>query len=752
MLAFLGFSASVTVANTQAPSPNRSVADTGPTSAGLPVQRLAPVTVTASRRPLSLVETPASVTLVTREDMDRKLTTSIEDLTRQLPGIAVNRQTSGTDPFGSLGGFTVRGVSGNRVQVIIDGARTLERITDQTRDVVELSNLKAVEIVRGPASVLWGSDAIGGVVSFTTKDPEDYLADGRAVAGQVETSFADVDDNWTKSALVAGAQGPFGFLLNYTRRDAEEPEKSKSRAVGGIWSCPRNPEAIRCNELNPADIAADNLLGKLVWSPSAAHRLKLTGEYFMRVTDVDQRFDLGPQAGGIINTSYLRTQALERWRLTGDWVWSPNVPWLREAKLQVTYQPQRLERFGDRRRTLANRQLESRYDELGYREEFFEAELQAISAFGTGALDHTLTYGIDGGLTKTTYSRLDVVTNLTTGTVSPTRAGGFNFSNAETQRLDGFVQDEIALFDRRVLLTPGLRYATYRIEPTPDVDFRRVPGREPRTLDEKDLSAKFGAVFKVFGGWSVYGQYAEGFKMPTAEQLFTSVPASTPTGFNLVPNPNLRPERVRALEGGVRFENAEILASLAVFDAKYEDFIQSFFFIPSTNDITFENLTAVDVRGVEGSLLWQFLPRWSVSASASWQRGKQQAQRGAAFTPFDGARPLQATLALRYRDEAWDLELSASGQDDIERVSAPTRFKPRGYVFFDFLASYRLNESVTLRFAAFNLFDRRYLPLPPGGTVYDTDAATSAAVKVTNPIELQIAPGRNFRAGVSLAF
>ncbi len=65
-----------------------------------------------------------------------------------------------------------------------------------------MSNLKAVEIIRGPAGVLWGADALGGVVAFTTKDPEDYLK-GRNFGGQVGTYFDSYDNSFYKSAAVA---------------------------------------------------------------------------------------------------------------------------------------------------------------------------------------------------------------------------------------------------------------------------------------------------------------------------------------------------------------------------------------------------------------------------------------------------------------------------------------------------------------------------------------------------------------------
>ena len=139
---------------------------------------VAPIAVTATRHERSLLETAGNVDVIDREDIQQTGGVTIQNLFRYKAGIEVPVQSSATDPFSSNGGIEIRGVGGNRTQILVDGNRTLERITDNTRDIVEASNVKAVEIVRGPSSVLWGSDALGGVVNFITRDPSDLLIGG----------------------------------------------------------------------------------------------------------------------------------------------------------------------------------------------------------------------------------------------------------------------------------------------------------------------------------------------------------------------------------------------------------------------------------------------------------------------------------------------------------------------------------------------------------------------------------------------
>ena len=133
------------------------------------------ITVTATRQEEKVLDTPAVVSVITREEIEDHNVNNIQELVRYQPGVSVNRQASGTTPFGGLGGFTIRGVGGNRVQIVVDGARVIEANDAGNRDFVDMSTLKAVEIQRGPASVLWGADALGVMVSFRTLDPDDLL-------------------------------------------------------------------------------------------------------------------------------------------------------------------------------------------------------------------------------------------------------------------------------------------------------------------------------------------------------------------------------------------------------------------------------------------------------------------------------------------------------------------------------------------------------------------------------------------------
>src|SRR5690606_31766409 len=94
------------------------------------------------------------------------------------------------------------------------------------------------------------------------------------------------------------------------------------------------------------------------------------------------------------------------------------------------------------------------------------------------------------------------------------------------------------------------------------------------------------------------GQWGQGFKMPTSQQLYTSLPGDF---FDLIPAPDLRPETVNNFELGLRGQFDRGWFSVNGFYADYEDFIQSFYNPPGTSDYTYRNLSSVQVWGVEAA-------------------------------------------------------------------------------------------------------------------------------------------------------
>jgi len=720
----------------------------GQGAAETPVIDLDQITVLATRSPEQVLDVPATVSVITREQLEQRGTRDTQDLVRYEPGVSVPRQTSGTDPFGNYGGFVIRGVGGNRVQVRVDGARVIERITDGTRDFVGLPFTKSVEIFRGPGSVLWGADALGGIVSYRTLDPSDLLRDpAKAYGGKLDTAYDSFDRSFVKTGIAAYRINPqLEAVVGLSQRSQHEGHLSQARADGGIYGCPvPTLRFLPCNQLNPVNQSTWNGFAKLVYRPSADHTIKLTGEIFDRNGTVHQIYDFNVVSAGNRNGPYLRNQILTRRTAQIEHEWTVGAPWLDSLRWQASYSQQRRQFISDRLQTLANTQTRYTHGYLSYMEKFTQLEIQAKSSFALGPIRHKLTYGFQGDLMQADYQRRDDVLNLTTQVLTTTIAGGFNFTNSTTKRYDVYLQDEIELWGDRWTVTPGIRHANYEINPKPGPGYVFIPGKEPRDLASHKFIPQISTLFKLNENYAVYARIAEGFKMPTAQQLFTSLPFGSQ---NLVPNPNLRPEQAVSYEAGLRGKFAQGWFSLGVFHTRYKDFIQELFQVSAT-DISSINLAAVTLSGIEASAEWRFHENWQANMSLSYQYGTQRATPGAIETPYNSISPLTAVTGLKYMLPEHHLEAEVIGTfaAGVTRATTATIFRPAGYSVFDAYLNWKPLPNVTLRAGMQNIFDRRYF-----SNVFNYELAPSASVRAVNPLELQTAPGRTFKLGATIEF
>ncbi|NVD43166.1 TonB-dependent hemoglobin/transferrin/lactoferrin family receptor [Ensifer sp. HO-A22] len=719
------------------------------------------IVVTSTRGAKKVLDVPQSILVITREEITDHNVRDIQDLVRHEPGISVNRTTSITNPWGQLNSFTIRGMGGNRVLLTVDGSRVQEGIIDGSRDFFDMSNFKSVEIVRGPNSVLWGADALGGAVMFQTLDPSDLLTDPtKPWAVEVRTGYDSLDNSWRKQVTAAYDFGDVEVLGSYGQVSSSEAELRKARADGGIWGCSRL--TIGCDRLFPADTDVDNALAKVVWTPDAQHTFKLTGELFGRDTRVLQLYDMSASTTGIpsttayVNDPYVRDLEMSRKRISLEHDWQVGAAWLDSINWNLTWSPQKRETDSRQRRVYSNRvQLHDQY--RNYSEDFLEADIQLQSSFDLGSTHHTLTYGFDGDRTKGDYAGINSTYNSLTGTTTTAINQGFSFPRVDTERADFYLEDNIEFLDGRLTVNPGVRLAYYSIDPTGDASYPGLPGFRPQKQENTELLKRVGAVYKFDDTYSAYASYGEGFKMPTSAQLFQS--STDPfTGSSLVPNPNLKPESVDSYEIGFRGELDRGYFTVATFYADYTNFIRSLQPVTLVGPggvpvvgYTSNNVEDVALWGIEFGGEYEVLDYTTASANITWTKGRQRTSAGAAATAFDGATPLTAVLGLKHELPDYGLQFEVFGTFAAGRTqnSDPADYLVPGYAVFDAYAKWTPRENVELTAGIENIFDRRYFPNTLTG--YDRIAPSVATANV-NPLELQTAPGRVFKLGATVRF
>ncbi len=711
------------------------------------------ISVTAARSAKSVLEVPASVTVIDSATLDKRMVRDIQDLVRLEPGIQVDRSSSATEPWAQLGGFTIRGVSGNRVATQVDGSRVMESIIGGGRDVVDPFNMKQVEIIKGPAGVLWGADSLGGLVAFQTLDPEDLLEDaGKPWAVEIKTAFDSFDNSFRQQVNAAYDFGDLQVLGSIGHSTSNEATLSNARADGGIWGCARAPNW-SCDKFFPTDAESYNAMAKAVWTPNADHRIEATAEFFDRETDVEQ-VDTAANAvtGTPVGSSqynvaqWTRTVNVERMRLAIEHDWQVNNDLLDSVKWKLSYSPQKRGTDSFKRQDYLTRYTTA-HQVRDYGEAFLEAEIQAISSFDLGQTSHTLTYGFDGDIANTTYEDFNENYNSATGLTTVTTYNGFSFPDVETVRADIYIQDEIKLLDEKLTITPGLRYATYSIDPTKGAAPTYIDGFKPEPIDSQTLIKSLSGKYQFDDSWSAYVAYNEGFKMPTGQQLFVSS-VDPFSGGEVIPNPNLRPETVKSYEIGARGEFDNGWLSATAFHSDYTDFIQRLQEI-APDTFTSLNLSKVKLWGVELSSEFEVYENLFFNTAVTYQYGRQIATEGAAEQFYEPATPLTAVLGLRYElpDNNLEFEVFGTFAAGPENRNNPDAFKPDGYAIFDAFAKWEPTENIELTAGVQNIFDTRYFPNTLNGF-----NMTPSQLTGNTPPELQTGPGRTFKLGANIKF
>lgn len=178
------------------------------------VFRVDPILVTATRGARQVSSIPRPVSVVQRRDIVEKAPNTITDLFRDLPGLDV------TGVGVNQGRPQIRGQRGQRILLLADGLRlnNSRRQSDfgEVPAVVDVTGVERVEIVRGPASVLYGSDAIGGVVNIITRVPR-----LEGLHGTASYRYGDVESQKSGSARIYGRFGGLNIRAGGTLRTAE---------------------------------------------------------------------------------------------------------------------------------------------------------------------------------------------------------------------------------------------------------------------------------------------------------------------------------------------------------------------------------------------------------------------------------------------------------------------------------------------------------------------------------------------------
>lgn len=662
----------------------------------------------AHRVERSLEDTPATVSAIRRDELERAAASNLRDALRYEPGVAVD---SSAGRFG-LGDVSIRGIGGNRVLMQLDGIRLPDsyrvgRFSSAARNQFDLALLQRIEILRGPGSALYGSDALGGVLALTTVDPGDLLGATATTRTELGAGYASAADRWSGSAVVAGERGALQGLLGVQGSHGHETiNQGTVDVVGRARTVP-----------DPQDTQGDWLLAKLVWDDAARWRLALERHRQQVRTDVLSLNPLSPRT-----VSLSGDDATERTRVSVD------VDALRLGpleRLRALVYAQRALTLNDTVDVRANTTpaclsapgtISCRRDvEFRFEQREAGASLLAEAQGGGDWL-----FGAELARIDYEESRDGSQTILDTGTVStvvggepmPTR----DFPLTTSDRLGLFVQDELRLAEGRLDLVPALRYDAFRTRARSDPVFESAnPGRPVVDSEDSALSPKLGLLYRVAPGLNLTAQLATGFRAPPAADLNLGL-SSLPAGYAVVPNPALAAERSRGAELGVRSRGESLAFALAAFVTDYDDLIASRAPLPcpghpdcvpgATGTFQSRNIAQARIHGFEADLRLRLDRAWSTRLVYARAAGSDTTTD----RPLNTVEPPRAVFSLTYDVAHLQAALHVTHTWAKERIdaSAGELFAPPASTVVDLNLQWRLDDRWRLSVGVFNLFDQTY--------------------------------------------
>ena len=702
------------------------------------------VTAVASRVTEDVSATPATLTVIPRERLDRELARDVRDALRYEPGLAVENAPT---RFG-LGNLSIRGLDGNRVQMLQDGVRLPDNykvgsFSNATRNPFDPALLSRIDVLRGPGSALYGSDALAGVVALTTIDPADVLAKGRRIGGFAGATYGSADRGTDESAALAAIAGRAQLLLAATHASGHERKnRGDVDTLGATRTTP-----------NPQDVAGESQLAKVVLPTADGGRWRATFDRYRRDVDTDVR-SLNPQSPRTV--SLAGDDTAERSRLSLDrlrYAWGPidELSWIAYRQVSKTGDDTNEVRANTTAQCLSAAGSVTCRREARFRFEQREAGATVIARAGTPRQD--LVAGAEFARTTTEESRDGQQTNLNTGTITnvvgtdvfPTR----DFPRSRTDRWGAFAQDSVKVGALSII--PALRYDRFEMRPQPDAVYAASnPGRTPVGITDSAWSPKLGALVPVGRDTQLTFQAATGFRAPPYFDVNVGL-SNLPLGYTVIPNPDLKPEKSRGLEAGVRGKWSRLDYQLTAYRTTYRDLIVSRAPLACPGDprcvpgspITFQsqNVSRARIEGLEARVQAALARGFSLRGGAAASRGDDEAKS----VPLNSVEPAKAVLGLGWdaADAKRGAELHATHAWRKSRIdmSGGTLYPAPACTTVD-LTAYAKWKGVTVDAGAFNLADRKYW-------------LWSDLRGIVNPgasVDRYTQPGRNFAVRVKVEF
>lgn len=531
------------------------------------------VTVTATRTQIAASETAVPVSIVGREEIERKGVNTIGDIFRTLPGTAtVNEGAFQVRP-------SIRGLDSNRVLILVDGERLNNSRTSTGQSgvetgLVETSQIETVEVVRGSGSVLYGTDALAGTINIITRDTPPRRDGGFRFGATLDTLYSTNEHGRRGNLAVNGSNKFFAFRVaqslerygNYFtgKADGEIPQEyidffgggltadgealnsqshgSNSQATGRFFINDTNTIRLNYERRRAADVGSSTLVGFFNAFFPFSNRDKFSARYDAAgLTENLTRVSVS----GFYQTQYrnftniLTIPAFPPF-FPGQFQFSETVTDTKTAgfDLQTDW------KLGDRNNLIAG-----------------------VSFFRDGNSDRRL-----------------IINSTTPSSPNRTFSNSRSVPDANLANIAAFAQDEFRI-TRHLKLIGGVRVDNFKTKAEPTTGFALPVLRQDQLEDlgvlglesglnvtNTAVTGDFGVVYTLAEYLNLSARIGRSFRIPNISERFFTDPGSIGGSF-VVGNPHLEPESGVNFDTSVKVLTSRFSGSITYFNNSYKNFL-----------------------------------------------------------------------------------------------------------------------------------------------------------------------------------
>ncbi|MFL0683107.1 MAG: TonB-dependent receptor plug domain-containing protein [Algoriphagus aquaeductus] len=642
----------------------------------------------------------------------------------------------------------IRGFSANRLLYAVDGIRMNTAIfrSGNLQNVISIDpfSLKNTEVLFGPGSVMYGSDAIGGVMVFETLSPD---LDQKKIKGTVLTRLSSASGEKTVHASVAYGKGKWSFLTSATHFDFGDLTMGK---VGGQESYLRTEYVLRENGTDVQKVNSNpyrqigsgysqvNLMQKVNWEANEKSKFEY-GFHFSSTSNLPRYDRLIEKREGRLRFSRWE-YGPQKWMMNNlRWNYRNSTKWFDQIKVIGAYQlfeESRIDRrFGDL---------------LEYN------RLEKVHAYSLNAdflknfeADNFLSYGVEGVIN--TVASGGFSKNISTLEKTP---ASVRYPNSSWSSLAAYASYHDQLSKKWKFQT-AFRYNLNGIRADFSSNREFFPLPFSTSKDQfHSVTGNLGVIFQPEPSFSIAPLISTGFRAPNVDdigKIFDSEP-----GAVLVPNPNLRPEYAYNAEINLNkhIQNWIKIDFTGFYTLLDQALVRRPFTLNGQSEIVYDgelsqvlaiqNGAFAEIVGFQSGFEIAIHKRLLWSSTYNWQKGTEELE-DQSTSPSRHAAPAFGLTRLAYLGQKLKLDLSMqySAEMPFEKMPLEEIGKPAiyardangnpyspGWLVFHLNSTYQLNPILQISAAVENITDQQYRSYSSG----------------------IVAPGRNFTLSVKGSF